>query len=137
MEVAPTKFRESALTKSKKDKHHHRALSNLLEKGLAAAALGMACLAAPALLGPQSTLAGMATALRVPGFIVLGLGLVLLGIRFSIQSRAKKLAAMPGGTYIRKSQYGDLEPLPYSPSGFPMARASSRVTKSARRRSSV
>jgi len=32
--------------------------------------------------------------LRIPGWLALGIGVVLLGIRLSVQSKAKKLAAM-------------------------------------------
>jgi len=82
------------MKRSKTDKRHERALSNLLEKGIAAAGLGIVLLMAPTLLDSLPALRGLAAGLRIPGWLALGIGVVLLGIRLSVQSKAKKLAAM-------------------------------------------
>lgn len=95
------------MKRSKTDKRHERALSNLLEKGILATGLGTVCLMAPTFFESMSALKGVETGLRIPGLIALGVGFVLLGIRFSVQSRAKKRSAMPRyGDKTRTTQAG-------------------------------
>ena len=83
------------MTKSKSDKQHQRALTVLLEQGVAAIGLGAACLVAPSFLEPSSATASVAAVLRMVGWLSFGVGAVLLGLRFSVQSKAKKLSALP------------------------------------------
>ena len=88
------------MTKLNTDKKHQRALSALLEQGVAAVGLGAACLVVPSLLEPSSTTASVAAVLRMAGWLSIGVGAVLLGLRFSVQSKAKKLSALPRTTAV-------------------------------------
>lgn len=76
------------------DKQHKRALTALLEKGVACIGLGAACLVAPSFLEPSPTANSIAAGLRMGGWIAMAVGLVLLGVRFSVQSKARKLAGL-------------------------------------------
>ena len=67
----------------------------LLEKGVACIGVGAACLVAPSFLEPSPTANSIAAGLRMGGWIALAVGLVLLGLRFSVQSKARKLANLP------------------------------------------
>lgn len=84
-------------TDPKTDNKHQRALAALLEQGVAAIGLGAACLVAPSFLEPSSATASVAAVLRMAGWLSAGVGFVLLGFRFSVQSKAKKLLALPRG----------------------------------------
>lgn len=84
-------------TDPKSDNKHQRALASLLEKGVAAIGLGAACLVAPSFLEPSAAAASVAAVLRMAGWLSIGVGAVLLGFRFAVQSKAKKLAALPRG----------------------------------------
>lgn len=77
------------------DRQHKRALTTLLEKGVAAIGLGAACLVAPSFLEPSPTTIAIAAGLRMGGWIAIGVGLVLLGVRFSVQNKARKLSSLP------------------------------------------
>lgn len=95
------------MNKSKTDKKHQRALAALLEQGVAAIGLGAACLVAPSFLEPSSATASVATVLRVAGWLSTGVGAVLLGFRFCVQSKAKKLSALPrGGSNMAEGPHG-------------------------------
>lgn len=88
------------MTKSKPDRKHQRALSVLLEQGVAAVGLGAACLVVPSFLEPSSASASVAAVLRMAGWLSIGVGIVLLGLRFSVQSKAKKLSTLPRSSSI-------------------------------------
>jgi hypothetical protein len=77
------------------DKHHKRALALMLEKGVAAIGLGAASLVVPAFLEPSPNANAIASAFRMGGWIAVGVGLVLLIVRFSVQSKARKRANLP------------------------------------------
>jgi hypothetical protein len=81
--------------RSNNDKQHKRALLMLLEKGVASIGLGAACLVAPSFLEPSPTANSIAAGLRMGGWIAIAVGLVLLGVRFSVQSKARKLSSLP------------------------------------------
>ncbi len=94
-------------TDPKTDNKHRRALAALLEKGVAAIGFGAACLVVPSFLEPSSATASVAAVLRMAGWLSAGVGLVLLGFRFSVQSKAKKLSALPrGAPYLDKVPQG-------------------------------
>lgn len=82
-------------TDPKTDNKHRRALAALLEKGVAAIGLGAACLVVPSFLEPSSATASVAAMLRMAGWISIGVGAALLGLRFSVQSKARKLSSLP------------------------------------------
>ena len=84
-------------TDPKPDNKHRRALTALLEQGVAAVGLGAACLVAPSFLEPSSATASVAAVLRMAGWISIGVGAVLLGLRFSVQSKARMLSSLPRG----------------------------------------
>lgn len=77
------------MTRSKTNKRKKRALDELLEKGAYVTALGIALLVAPLFLGASPMFKTLAGALRTPGWMALGLGLVLLGIRFALKDKAE------------------------------------------------
>ncbi len=89
------------MTESNTDRQHQRALLTLLQKGIAAIGLGAALMVAPSFLEPSSTTASVAAVLRMSGWLAMGVGLVLLGIRFSVQCKAEKLAAIPRGDFSK------------------------------------
>lgn len=82
-------------TDPKTDNKHQRALAALLEKGVAGIGIGAACLVAPSFLEPSSATASVAAVLRMAGWLLMGVGFVLLGLRFSVQNKAKKLSSLP------------------------------------------
>ena len=113
------------MTKSNTDRQHQRAITALLEKGVAAIGFGAAFLVAPSFLEPSSATASVAAVLRMTGWLCSGVGVALLGFRFCVQSKAKKLSALPRGkTSPAASSYGHgvLGPVA-SPTrrGFPVA----------------
>lgn len=89
------------MTESNTDRQHQRALVTLLQKGTAAIGLGAALMVAPSFLEPSSATASVAAALRISGWLTMGVGLLLLGIRFSVQSKAEKLATIPLGDFSK------------------------------------
>lgn len=68
------------MARSKTSKRQKRALATLLEKGILAIVMGVAFLLAPVFFGTSPFLKPVATGLRLPGWLVLGVGLVLLAI---------------------------------------------------------
>lgn len=83
------------MARSKTNKWQKRARGDFLEKGASLTALGLALLVLPLFLGASPMLKPLAGALRIPGWIALGIGLVLLAIRFALKSKAE---AAPGLT---------------------------------------
>lgn len=77
------------MARSKTHKRQKRALDELLEKGAYVTALGVALLVAPLFLGTSPMLKSFAGGLRIPGWIALGIGLVLSGIRFALKDKAE------------------------------------------------
>ena len=86
---------EKQVIDKQQDKQHKRALSVLLEKSVAAIGLGAACLVAPSFLEPSPSANAIAAGLRMGGWIAIALGLVLLVVRLSVQSKARKRASLP------------------------------------------
>lgn len=83
------------MRRSKTNKRQKRALDTLLEKGIAAIGLGVAFLATPLFLGTSPVLKSVAAGLRLPGWLSLGVGLVLLGIHFAVKRKADKTSVLP------------------------------------------
>ena len=83
------------MKRSKANQPNKRALDTLLEKGITATALGVAFLAVPLLLSASPVLKSVAAGFRIPGWLSLGVGLLLLGIHFAARSRADKTMAKP------------------------------------------
>lgn len=97
------------------DKHHKRALALMLEKGVAAIGLGAACLVLPAFLEPSPNANAIASAFRMGGWIAVGIGLVLLVVRFSVQSKARKRASLPRRDTARlDTRHASPETAPFS-----------------------
>jgi restriction system protein len=93
-----------------------RARSRLFEKGLLAALIGAAFLLGPAFFGNSPTLKPVAAGLRTPGWIALGIGLVLLAIYFVLKRRE----ASSSGSRFGVTD-GGIEPVlsdkPFAPGG--------------------
>ena len=124
------------MTKSKTDRKHQRALSVLLEQGVAAVGLGAACLVAPSFLEPSSASASVAAVLRMAGWLSIGVGAVLLGLRLSVQSKAKKLSTLPRSTGIagevaHARRTADTE-MSHGQRGFPMSTVAGSTRESNR-----
>ena len=104
------------MARSKTNKRQKRALSTLLEKGVIATGIGVAFLIAPIFLSTSPILKSVAAGLRMPGWLALFLGLVLLGIHFALKSRAEKAIALPTVAPIkreptnRRDTFGDTPP---------------------------
>lgn len=69
-------------------------LDEMLEKGASLAAVGIGLLVVPLFLGVSPMLKPLAGALRIPGWMALGVGLVLLGIRFLLKSKTEPAASL-------------------------------------------
>ena len=78
------------MARPKRTKRQQRALDQLLEKGLIGVVLGLAMVVAPAFLAASSPLKAMAGALRIPGLMALGMGLLFLVAHFALKSRLAK-----------------------------------------------
>jgi restriction system protein len=78
------------MPRSKSSKQNKRALGTLMEKGILASIIGLAFLIAPMFVGTSAVLKSIAPAFRTPGWIALGVGVVLLGLHFLMKSRADK-----------------------------------------------
>lgn len=78
------------MTRSKTNKRQKRAPDTLLGKGILATGLGIAFLIAPLFLGASPLLKPLAGALRTPGWLALGIGLVLLGIHFALKGKTEQ-----------------------------------------------
>lgn len=75
------------MTRSKTNKRHKRAQNTFLEKGILATGLGIAFLAAPLFFKSSVVLNAVAAGLRVPGWLALGVGLVMLGIHHASKTK--------------------------------------------------
>ena len=92
--ISTTKIPQAS-EKQSMDKQHKRALAGLLEKAVAAIGIGAACLVAPSFLEPSPTAVAIAAGLRMGGWIAIGVGVVLLCVRLSVQSKTRKRANLP------------------------------------------
>ena len=104
------------MARSKTNKRQKRALNTLLEKGVIATGMGVAFLVAPIFLSTSPILKVVAAGLRLPGWVALSIGLVLLGIHFALKSKAERAMALPTGvpsqrepTY-RQDAFGNIAP---------------------------
>ena len=104
------------MARSKTNKRQKRALNTLLEKGVIATGIGVAFLIAPIFLNTSPVLKSVAAGLRLPGWLALGIGLVLLGIHFALKSKAERTIALPTGAPIpreptyRQDAFGNIPP---------------------------
>lgn len=69
---------------NKKQKHH---LDSLLEKGVLSVAVGLMFLSTPLFFKSSFALAAIATGLRIPGWIAVGVGLVFIGLYFALKAK--------------------------------------------------
>lgn len=84
------------MPRSKTRKQKKSGLDELLEKGASLTALGIALLVVPLFLGVSPMLKPLAGALRIPGWMALGVGLALLGIRLLLKSKAEPVQSLTG-----------------------------------------
>lgn len=82
---------DSPMKTSKRQKH---ALDTLFEKGIIAIVMGVAFLMAPVFVGTSSILKPVASVLRLPGWLALGAGLVLLAVHFALKSKAERTSPL-------------------------------------------
>ena len=78
----------------KTSKRQKRALDTLFEKGIIAIVMGVAFLMALQFFGTSSILKPVATGLRLPGWLALGIGLVLLAVHFALKSKAERTSPL-------------------------------------------
>jgi restriction system protein len=83
------------MARSKTNRRQARGLNELKTRGIQAAALGVVFLVAPMFVGSSPLLKPITAALRTPGWLALGLGLVLLGLHQVMKTKTAKLAAVP------------------------------------------
>lgn len=83
------------MARAKTNKRQQRALSDLLGKGVLAILLGLAFLMAPLFLGKSPILKPLAMGLRTPGWLALGIGLVLLCLHCVLKSRTDETLRTP------------------------------------------
>ena len=82
------------MPRSKTRKQKKSGVDELLEKGASLTAMGVGLLVVPLFLGVSPMLKPLAGALRVPGWMALGIGLVLLGIRFALKDKTEPLPSL-------------------------------------------
>jgi len=104
------------MPRSKTHKRKKSGLDELLQKGASLAAVGIGLLVVPLFLGISPMLKPLASALRVPGLMALGIGLVLLGIRLLLKSKEEPapsladFAARRQEPTSRRSAFGQATP---------------------------
>lgn len=75
------------MASSRSNKRKHRALNTLQEKGIAITALGLFFLIAPWFAGSSPMLKTITAGLRMPGWLALGAGVLLLGIHHAARKK--------------------------------------------------
>ena len=83
------------MARSRSNKRKSRALNTLQDKGFGLCALGLAFLIIPRFMGSSPMLSALSAGLRIPGWLALAAGVVLLGLHFVIKTNAAKAAPMP------------------------------------------
>lgn len=78
------------MARSKINKRQKRALYTLLEKGIVVTVVGVIFLIAPVFFGTSPILKPLATGLRLPGWLALGVGLVLLAVHFALKRKGER-----------------------------------------------
>lgn len=77
------------MARSKTNKRQKRALYTLLEKGIVAIVMGVIFLMTPVFFGTSPVLKPLATGLRLPGWLTLGVGVVLLAVHFALKRKGE------------------------------------------------
>jgi len=75
------------MARSKTSKRQQRALYTLLEKGIVVTVIGVIFLMTPVFFGTSPILKPLATGLRLPGWLALGIGLLLLVVHFALKRK--------------------------------------------------
>lgn len=83
------------MAKSRSNKRNTRALNTLQEKGLGLCALGLAFLIIPWFMGSSPMLKVFATSLRIPGWLALAAGVVLLGLHRITKAKVEQANPLP------------------------------------------
>ena len=83
------------MSRSKTDKRRNRALNTLFSKGILATTIGIAFLVVPKFFGSSAILKPLAAGLRIPGWLALGMGLVMLGIHQATMARVGANTELP------------------------------------------
>lgn len=82
------------MPKPRSSRRQKRGTSQLLEKGATALALGIAMLLAPTFLGASPTMKALATGLRTPAWLAIGIGLLMIGAYLVFKRKADAAAAL-------------------------------------------
>ena len=90
------------MARSKTSKRQKRALDTLLEKGIIAIVMGVAFLMTPLFFGASPILKPVATGLRMPGWLALGVGMVMLAVHFALKSRIEKTSTLPNAIPVKR-----------------------------------
>lgn len=77
-----------------KPRRQKSGLNELLEKGASLTAVGIGLLVVPLFLGASPMLKPLAGALRVPGWMAVGIGLILLGVRLLLKSKVEPVPSL-------------------------------------------
>jgi restriction system protein len=84
-----------AMPKPRSSRRQKRGIALLLEKGATALVLGIAMLLVPAFLGASPTMKALATGLRTPAWLAIGIGVLMIGAYLVFKRKADSAAA-PG-----------------------------------------
>lgn len=119
------------MSESTADIQHSRALKSLLGKGLAATATGALFLAAPHFLAshlrPFGAIESLTSGIQVCGLILLLIGLVTLGVHFSVRTRMSKRSRLRRSGGLSERMNYVTRGAPLSPThGFPVNPESGR-----------
>ncbi len=83
------------MARSKTNKRQRRALNTLQEKGIGLCALGLGFLIIPLFIGSSPMLNAVAAGLRIPGWLALAAGVVLLGIHHVTKAKVEGTSPLP------------------------------------------
>jgi len=83
------------MARSRTNKRQTRALNTLQEKGIGLCALGFGFLIIPLFLGSSPMLNAVTAGLRIPGWLALAAGVVLLGIHHLTKAKVEKANPLP------------------------------------------
>lgn len=90
------------MARSTPTKRQKRALGTLLEKGVIATFMGVAFLMAPLVFGAYPILKPVSAGLRLPGWLALGVGLVLMAIHFALKRKAEATSRPPNVVPLKR-----------------------------------
>jgi restriction system protein len=99
------------MTRSKTNKRQKHHLDSLLEKGVLSTTLGLAFLSTPLFFKSSFILTSIATGLRIPGWLALGIGLALLALYYVLKAKVAS-AELPPPQAVAQPRAQERQPKP-------------------------